>query len=72
MESGLSKDYLIIIRKIAIPIKRKINFLLLKNVVDLLLNKEDPHLAHTIFPPKDRSETNPEFPQLIQILFTLI
>ncbi len=72
MVSGLSKDYLIIISKITIPRKRKINFLLLKNEVDLFLNEEDPHLAQTILPPKDRSETNAEFPQLKQILFALI
>ena len=39
---------------------------------DLFLNEEDPHLEHTILPPKDRSETNEELPQLKQILFTLI
>ena len=48
------------------------NFLLLKNEEDLFLNKEDPHLEHTILPPKDRSETNEELPQLKQTLFTLI
>ena len=58
--------------KIAIPIARKINFLLLKNEEDLFLNEEDPHLEHTILPPKDRSETNEEFPQLRQTLFKLI
>ena len=36
------------------------------------LYEEDPHLEHTIFPPKDRSETNEELPQLKQTLFTLI
>jgi len=40
--------------------------------VDLFLNEEDPHLEHTILPPKDRSETNEELPQLKQTLFTLI
>ena len=55
--------------KIAIPIARKINFLLLKNEEDLFLNEEDPHLEHTILPPKDRSETNEELPQLKQTLF---
>ena len=48
------------------------NFLLLKNEEDLFLNEEDPHLEHTILPPKDRSETNEELPQLKQNLFTLI
>ena len=61
-----------IIINIAIPITRKINFLLLKNEEDLFLNEEDPHLEHTILPPKDRSETNEELPQLKQTLFTLI
>ena len=59
-------------RKIAIPIASKINFLLLKNEEDLFLNEEDPHLEHTILPPKDRSETNEELPQLKQTLFTII
>ena len=58
--------------KIAIAIARSTNFLLLKNVVDFFLNEEDPHLEHTILPPKDRSETNEELPQLKQTLFTLI
>ena len=58
--------------KIAIAIARNTNFLLLKNVEDLFLNDEDPHLEQTILPPKDRSETNAELPQLKQILFTLI
>ena len=58
--------------KIAIAIARNINFLLFKNEGDLFLNKEDPHLEHTILPPKDRSETNEELPQLKQTLFTLI
>ena len=48
------------------------NFFLLKNEEDLFLNEEDPHLEHTILPPKDRSETNEELPQLKQTLFTLI
>ena len=43
-----------------------------KNEEDLFLNEEDPHLEHTILPPKDRSETNEELPQLKQTLFTLI
>ena len=51
---------------------RNKNFLLFKNVEDLFLNEEDPHLEHTILPPKDRSETNEELPQLKQTLFTLI
>ena len=53
-------------------IARNTNFLLLKNEEDLFLNKEDPHLEQTIFPPKDRSDTNEEPPQLKQTLFTLI
>jgi hypothetical protein len=58
--------------KIAIAIARNTNFLLFKNEEELYLNEEDPHLEHTILPPKDRSETNEELPQLKQILFTLI
>jgi len=58
--------------KIAIAIPRNTNFLLFKNEEDLFLNKEDPHLEHTILPPKDRSETNEELPQLKQTLFTFI
>ena len=58
--------------KIAIAIARNINFLLFKNEEDLFLNEEDPHLEHTILPPKDRSETNEEFPQFKQTLFTFI
>jgi len=58
--------------KITIAIARNNNFLLFKNEEDLFLNEEDPHLEHTILPPKDRSETNEELPQLKQILFTLI
>jgi len=46
--------------------------LLFKIEEDLFLNKEDPHLEQTILPPKDRSETNEELPQLKQTLFTLI
>ena len=61
-----------IIINIAIPITRKINFLLLKNEEDFFLNEEDPHLEQTILPPKDRSETNEELPQLKQTLFALI
>ena len=53
-------------------IARNINFLLFKNEEEFFLNEEDPHLEHTILPPKDRSETNEELPQLKQILFTLI
>jgi len=48
------------------------NFLFFKNEEDLFLKEEDPHLEHTILPPKDRSETNEELPQLKQTLFTLI
>ena len=58
--------------KIAIAITRNTNFFLFKNEEDLFLNEEDPHLEHTIFPPKDRSETNEELPQLKQTLFTII
>ena len=58
--------------KITIAIAINSNFLLFKNEVDLLLNEEDPHLEHIILPPKDRSETNEELPQLKQTLFTLI
>ena len=39
-------------------IARNTNFLLFKNEEDLFLNEEDPHLEHTILPPKERSETN--------------
>ena len=58
--------------KIDIAITRNINTFLFKNEEDLFLNEEDPHLEHTIFPPKDRSETNEELPQLKQTLFTTI
>ncbi len=58
--------------KIAIAIARNNKYLLFKNEGDLFLNEEHPHLEHTILPPKDRSETNEELPQLKQILFTLI
>ena len=57
--------------KIAIAIARNNNFLLFKNE-EVFLNEEDPHLEHTILPPKDRSETNEELPQLKQTLFKLI
>ena len=58
--------------KIAIAIARNNKYLLFENEEDLFLNEEDPHLEHTILPPKDRSETNEELPQLKQTLFTLI
>ena len=58
--------------KIAIAIARNTNFLLFKNEEDLFLNEEDPHLEHTILPPKDRSDTNEELPQLKQTLFAFI
>jgi len=58
--------------KIAIAITRNTKIFLFKNEEDLFLNEEDPHLEHTIFPPKDRSETNEELPQLKQTLFTII
>ena len=53
-------------------IARNINFLLFRNEEDLFLNEEDPHLEHTILPPKDRSETNAELPQLKQTLLIII
>ena len=59
----------ITITKITIAIARNNNFLLLKNEEDLFLNEEDPHLEQTILPPKDRSETNEQLPQLKQTLF---
>ena len=58
--------------KIIIAIARNINFLLFKNEEDLFLNEEYPHLEHTILPPKDRSETNEELPQLKQTLLMLM
>ncbi len=58
--------------KIAIAIARNTKYLLFTNEEDLFLNEEDPHLEHTILPPKDRSETNEELPQLKQTLFTPI
>ena len=58
--------------KITITIARNNKFFLFKNDEDLFLNKEDPHLEHTILPPKDRSETYVEFPQLKQTLFRFI
>jgi len=58
--------------KIANAITRNTKIFLFKNEEDFFLNEEDPHLEHTILPPKDRSETNEELPQLKQTLFTLI
>ena len=58
--------------KIAIAIARNTKYLLLKNEEDLFLNEEDPHLEHIILPPKERSDTNEELPQLKQTLFTTI
>ncbi len=58
--------------KIAIAIARNTSVFLFKNAGVLFLNEEDPHLEHTILPPKDRSETNEELPQLKQTLFTFI
>ncbi len=58
--------------KIVIAIAKNIKYLLFKNEEDLFLNEEDPHLEHTILPPKDRSETKEELPQLKQTLFTPI
>ena len=57
---------------IAIALTRNTKFFLFKNEEDLFSNEEDPHLEHTILPPKDRSETNEELPQLKQTLFTPI
>ena len=57
---------------IATAIARNTNFLLFKNEEDLFLNEEDPHLEHTILPPKDRSETNEAPPQLKHTLIMLI
>ena len=53
-------------------IARNTNFLLFKNEEDLFLNEEDPHLEQTILPPKERSDTNEELPQLKQTLLTVI
>ncbi len=53
-------------------IARNTSFLLFKNEDDLFLNEEDPHLEQTILPPKERSETKEELPQLKHTLFTLI
>ena len=58
--------------KIAIAIAKNTKYLLFKNEEDLFLNAEDPHLEQTILPPKERSETNKELPQLKQTLFRLI
>ena len=57
---------------IAIAIAKNTNFLLIKNEEDITLNEEEPHLEQTILPPKDRSETNEELPQLKQTLFRFI
>ena len=38
----------------------------------LLLKEDDPHLAQTILPPKDRSEITLLPPHLRQVLFTII
>ena len=51
---------------------RKIKYFFFKNEEDLFLYNEEPHLEHTIFPPKDLSETKEELPQFKQNLFTLI
>ncbi len=53
-------------------IARNTNILLFKNEEDLFLYEEDPHLEQTILPPRERSETNEELPQLKQTLSTLI
>ena len=53
-------------------IARNTKYLLFKKEEDLFLYDEDPHLEQTILPPKERSETNEELPQLKQTLFTII
>ena len=58
--------------KIANAITRNTKIFLFENEEDFFLNEEDPHLEHTIFPAKDRSETNEELPQLKQTLLKLI
>ena len=58
--------------QIATAIAKNPKYLIFKNEEDLFLIEEDPHLAHTILPPRDRSETNEELPQLKQTLFTPI
>ena len=58
--------------KITITIARNTKYFLFKNEEDLFLNEEDPHFKQTILPPKERSETNEELPQIKQTLFTLI
>ena len=58
--------------KIVIAITRNTKYLFFKTEEDLFLNEEDPHLEQTILPPKDRSETNDELPQLKQTLFAPI
>ena len=58
--------------RIAIAIDRNTKIFLFENKEDLFLNVEDPHLEQTILPPKDRSDTNDELPQLKQTLFTII
>ena len=72
MDFGILTDYLNKIIKTAIPITIKIKYFLFKNEEEFFLNEEEPHLEQTILPPKDRSETNEELPQLKQTLFTLI
>jgi len=64
--------YITIIKITIATIARNTNFLLLKNEEDLFSNKEYPHLEQTILPPKDRSETNEQLPQLKQTLFAPI
>ena len=58
--------------QIATAIAKNTKYLIFKNEEDLFLNEEDPHLEHTILPPKERSETKEELPQLKQTLFTPI
>ena len=58
--------------QIAIAIAKNTKYLIFKNEEDLFLNEVDPHLAHIILPPRDRSDTNEELPQLKQTLLMLI
>ncbi len=68
----LQKCYLRIRNKTIIKIEIKINFLLKEEEKDFFINNEEPHLTQTILPPKDRSDTNDEHPQLKQTIFLLI
>ena len=46
--------------------------MLLLLIIFNFLNEEDPHLAQTIFPPKERSEIKFLLPHLRHVLFTII